>query len=95
MFKIICLIKQKTIKKTIQQLWFGYTAYLNFTTLVESTTVKDEDIKFKCLFCDLSLTASLGKTSNIKSHLEKEHRDNKGLMKWISSYDSMNEQDFD
>ena len=36
---------------------FGYTSYLNFTTAVESTTANDDDIKFKCLFCDLSLTA--------------------------------------
>lgn len=32
----------------------------------------------------------MGKTSNIKSHLEKEHKKNTGLMKWISACDNMN-----
>jgi hypothetical protein len=65
---------------------FGYTSYLHLTTSVLSTTVENQKIKFTCLFCDTKFTCELGKTSNIKAHLETQHKTNHRLVRWLELY---------
>lgn len=45
---------------------------------------ENQKLKFLCIFCDTSISASLGKTSNILTHLKKFHQDEIGS--WLTAY---------
>jgi hypothetical protein len=68
---------------------FEYTSYLNWTTSSVSSE-SNEKIKFKCLFCEVTISCVLGKTTNIKSHLELQHKTNKRLMEWFDLFNKNN-----
>ncbi len=71
---------------------FAYTSYLNFTKTETTNSERNEKITFICVFCGIKQIAILGKTSNIKHHLERQHKDNKDLMTWFGAYNKSTEQ---
>ena len=47
---------------------------------------ENQQLKFLCIFCDTSISASLGKTSNILTHLKKFHQDEIGS--WLTAFEA-------
>lgn len=68
---------------------YEYTSYLHFIESILSTNSSDQKLEYKCVFCKVKLVAKLGKTRNIKAHLER-HRDFPQLIQWFSLYDDSN-----
>ncbi len=71
---------------------FANTSYLNFTKTEKTISELNEKIIFICVFCGIKQIAILGKTSNIKHHLERQHKDNEDLMTWFGAYNKSVEQ---
>ncbi|CAF1137446.1 unnamed protein product [Brachionus calyciflorus] len=67
---------------------FGYTSYLNFTQS-ENQSSQGEKILFNCIFCKEKFYACLGRTSNIKVHLER-HFYVPDLITWFQLYGEEN-----
>ena len=70
-----------------------YTSYLHFTTSIIRIQSQEDKIEFSCIICkpaqkEGKFKASIGRTSNIKKHLENFHGSILG--KWFKAYDAFN-----
>ena len=58
---------------------------MNYTTS-KLTATKKEKLSFACIFCHVTISAVLGATHNVKSHLET-HKEIVDLQSWLDAYD--------
>ena len=60
---------------------------MNFTTSKDSCG-KNEKLSFKCIFCSLPISAVLGDTWNVRTHLNT-HAEEADLVTWLKAYDAI------